>query len=208
MTPFPAPVSGQQIPRGWFARLVRFVNSLILHGDESYTEVKHTYAGTFVTLTAAARDALDRATGRPGGSTSYIPGTGIDITGNTISCTIAPGSPLPGPYKSTISFSNVEHSSTYVTNGTAWIYIWASLTALSDSADLDSVYLSVTTAGVTEEFLVVRKSFYLGEGTVSGSFSWVVPAGSTVSAHCVYNTTSGAITPAGEIAIFDTVSPT
>ena len=68
MSLFPVPVSGQQIPRGWFARLVRFMNSMVLHGDGSYTEVKHTDDGTFVTLTNAARDALNRASGRPGGS--------------------------------------------------------------------------------------------------------------------------------------------
>ena len=88
MTPFPAPVSGQPIPRGWFARLVRFMNSLILHGDGSYTEVDRTDAGTFVTLTAAARDALDRATGRPGGSGGTQDLT-VSVSGNTASVGIS-----------------------------------------------------------------------------------------------------------------------
>lgn len=88
MTPFPAPVSGQPIPRGWFARLVCFMNSLILHGDGSYTEVKHTDAGTFVTLTAAARDALERATGRPGGSGGTQDLT-ASVSGNTASVGIS-----------------------------------------------------------------------------------------------------------------------
>lgn len=76
MNLFPAPVSGQPIPRGWFARLVRFMNTLILHGDGSYTQVKHTNDGTFVTLTPAAIDALNRASGRPGGSGGISQGVG------------------------------------------------------------------------------------------------------------------------------------
>lgn len=90
MTLFPAPVSGQPIPRGWFARLVRFMNSLILHGDGSYTQVKHTDDGTFVTLTPSAVDALKRASGRPGGgSGGTIQDLSVSVSGNTASVALS-----------------------------------------------------------------------------------------------------------------------
>ena len=90
MTLFPAPVSGQPIPRGWFARLVRFMNSLILHGDGSYTQVKHTDDGTFVTLTPSAVDALQRASGRPGGgSGETIQNLSVCVSGNTASVALS-----------------------------------------------------------------------------------------------------------------------
>lgn len=126
MPPFPAPVSGQPIPRGWFARLVRFMNSLILHGDGSYTEVKHTDAGTFVTLTAAARDALDRATGRPGGSGG---GGGFpDLT----------STPTP-----------VDVNQTY--NLTADMWLIGRVYCASYGTDVGSFYLDITKNGSTKQ---------------------------------------------------------
>ena len=117
---FPEPASGQQIPRGWFARLVRFMNTLVLHGDGSYTQVKHTDDGTFVTLTPAAIDALNRAGGSApaavanqdlsvsvsgntatvsiSGSTSAVQlvGTGdVNISGNTSGQIVFSGSAFP-----------------------------------------------------------------------------------------------------------------
>lgn len=87
MNLFPAPVSGQPIPRGWFARLVRFMNTLILHGDGSYTQVKHTDDGTFVTLTPAAIDALNRASGRPGGGANQD--LSVSVSGNIATVSIS-----------------------------------------------------------------------------------------------------------------------
>lgn len=55
---FPVPSSGQPIPRGWFGRLVRFINSLILHGDGQYLTVKHTLDGQTITPTPALLQAL------------------------------------------------------------------------------------------------------------------------------------------------------
>ena len=55
---FPVPPSGQPIPRGWFGRLVRFINSLILHGDGQYLTVKHTLDGQTITPTPALLQAL------------------------------------------------------------------------------------------------------------------------------------------------------
>lgn len=125
MTPFPSPVSGQQIPRGWFARLVRFMNSLILHGDGSYTEVKHADAGTFVTLTAAARDALDRATGRPGGSGAIgFP----DYTANP---------------------TTININQTYNLTADAWLI--GRVYCASYGTDVGSFYLDITKNGSTKQ---------------------------------------------------------
>ena len=60
---FPEPVSGQPIPRGWFGRLVRFVNSLVLHGENQCFVVKHSPNGTTIAPTTALLDALFRSSG-------------------------------------------------------------------------------------------------------------------------------------------------
>ena len=62
---FPVPVSGQPIPRGWFARLVLFINSLVLHGDNQYTQVNRTDAGTTITLTPSLINELTKAAAPP-----------------------------------------------------------------------------------------------------------------------------------------------
>ena len=69
---FPVPVSGQKIPGGWFARLVSFINSLVLHGDGQYLTVKHTQAGQTIAPTPALLQALGNGGAPPaagGGST-------------------------------------------------------------------------------------------------------------------------------------------
>lgn len=58
---FPVPVAGQEIPRGWFARLVSFMNSLVLHGDNQYLAVKHGANGTTIAPTTKLIDALNRS---------------------------------------------------------------------------------------------------------------------------------------------------
>jgi hypothetical protein len=55
---FPEPVAGSAIPRGWFGRLVRFINSLILHGDGQYLTVKHTRDGQTISPTPALLQEL------------------------------------------------------------------------------------------------------------------------------------------------------
>ena len=50
---FPVPVTGQEIPKGWFARLVSFINSLVLHGDGQYLAVSHNMSGTTIKPTPA-----------------------------------------------------------------------------------------------------------------------------------------------------------
>lgn len=66
---FPVPVSGQPIPRGWFARLVLFINSLVLHGDNQYTQVNRTDAGTTITLTPSLINELTKAAAPPSAAT-------------------------------------------------------------------------------------------------------------------------------------------
>lgn len=50
---FPVPVTGQEIPKGWFARLVSYINSLVLHGDGQYLAVTHNMSGTTIKPTPA-----------------------------------------------------------------------------------------------------------------------------------------------------------
>ena len=73
---FPVPVTGQEIPKGWFARLVSYINSLVLHGDGQYLAVSHNMSGTTIKPTPAL---LQLASGRGaapssgGGSTAFVP---------------------------------------------------------------------------------------------------------------------------------------
>lgn len=85
---FKVPVSGQKIPHGWFAALVRFMNSLILSGDGRYTMVDRNESGTTVTLTPAVIDALNKASGGTpaaggGGGGDTPQDLTVDVTGNT-----------------------------------------------------------------------------------------------------------------------------
>ena len=93
MSLFPVPVSGQPIPRGWFARLVRFVNSLILRGDGSYLAVKHTPDGTLISPTPYLIDQLAQA-GRAGGSGGGASGIAATVSGGTASVTASGSNPL------------------------------------------------------------------------------------------------------------------
>lgn len=73
---FPVPPSGHPIPRGWFGRLVRFINSLILHGDGQYLTVKHTLDGQTITPTPALLQALGNGGAPPaagGGAHPFVP---------------------------------------------------------------------------------------------------------------------------------------
>ena len=83
---FPVPVTGQVIPRGWFARLVAFMNSLVLHGDGQYLAVKHTMGGQTIAPTPALIQALGRAGGTPGGGGS---GLQAAVTGGTASVSVS-----------------------------------------------------------------------------------------------------------------------
>ena len=84
---FPVPPSGYPIPRGWFGRLVRFINPLILHGDGQYLTVKHTLDGQTITPTPALLQALCSGGAPPaaGGGTTGFP----DLTGTTTSISLS-----------------------------------------------------------------------------------------------------------------------
>lgn len=101
---FPVPVSNKTIPRGWFAALVRFMNSLLLRGDGRYFAVTHTTEGTTIKPTPALIQALERSGGAApsaGGGGSY--GLQAAIYGGTSSIQLVPGSTassvplIPGP---------------------------------------------------------------------------------------------------------------
>ena len=82
---FKVPVSGQKIPHGWFAALVRFMKSLILSGDGRYTMVDRDENGTSVTLTPAVIDALNKASGGPSGPAAPAAPQHltVDVSGDT-----------------------------------------------------------------------------------------------------------------------------
>lgn len=91
MSKFPVPVSGEKIPHGWFANLVRFVNSLTLRGDGRYTMVSRNESGTTVTLTPAVKNAIERSGGTPPDSGGGADGIEADVTGGTASITLTGG---------------------------------------------------------------------------------------------------------------------
>lgn len=95
MSKFPVPVSGEKIPHGWFANLVRFVNSLTLRGDGRYTMVSRNESGTTVTLTPAVKNAIEHSGGTPPGSggSFCIPnyGAGESVTPGTAYTINTPG---------------------------------------------------------------------------------------------------------------------
>ena len=84
---FLEPIAGQPIPRGWFGRLVRFMNSLILRGDKRYFAVSHTMGGTLIAPSKALIDALERSGSSPaaGGGASGFPvyASGSSVTFGT-----------------------------------------------------------------------------------------------------------------------------
>ena len=90
---FPVPVSNQSIPRGWFAALVRFMNSLLLRGDGRYFAVTHTTEGTTIKPTPALIQALERSGGAApsagGSGTTY--GIEAVIDGSTASIALVEG---------------------------------------------------------------------------------------------------------------------
>ncbi len=94
MSKFPVPVSGEKIPHGWFANLVRFINSLTLRGDGRYTMVSRNESGTTVTLTPAVKNAIEQSGGTPPGSGSGASGLVSTVSGGTASVSVSGSSPL------------------------------------------------------------------------------------------------------------------
>lgn len=85
---FPVPVTGQEIPKGWFARLVSFINSLVLHGDGQYLAVSHNMSGTTIKPTpallqlASGRGSAPSSGGGGGGTIgfpNYAQGTAVVV---------------------------------------------------------------------------------------------------------------------------------
>ena len=157
---FPVPVAGQEIPRGWFSRLVTFINSLVLHGDNQYLAVKHDMNGTTISPTTKLIEALNRAGTPPsaGGGTTY--GMQTAISGSTASVQLVAGgtassfSLIPGPNVTitgttssiTISASGGGSSAMSVPKyrGGSWISFEANQELyFPDSAQVEWVYGTV-----------------------------------------------------------------
>lgn len=91
---FPVPVTGTPIPRGWFGRLVAFVNSLVLHGDKQYFAVEHGPNGTTIAPTTALINALSAGSGAPPASGSGASGLEAVVSGGTATVSVSGSDPL------------------------------------------------------------------------------------------------------------------
>lgn len=152
---FPIPTTGQPIPKGWFGRLVRFMNSLILSGDESNLLVKHTDAGTTIALAPALLQKLNQAgapgaSGSSGGSSFAFPdfSTGIQIDWST------------------------EHQNT---SGNAWIGGTVKINP-NGTGSGGHVYLTYSTApSASSVFQVALLEFYGSNTEVHTGFLYPLP---------------------------------
>lgn len=89
---FSVPVTGEKIPRGWFAHLVFFINSLRLRTSSNLFCVNHTEGGTTIEPTPALIQALERASAPVSGDiTSGLTAT---VSGGTASVAVSGSSPL------------------------------------------------------------------------------------------------------------------
>lgn len=142
---FPVPPSGHPIPRGWFGRLVRFINSLILHGDGQYLTVKHTLDGQTITPTPALLQALGNGGAPPaagGGASGLI----SSVSGGTASISISGSTSaveLVGTGDVTISGNTngqIEiHGSTSGSGG-SFYPVWGNLVSQSINPSWDATF--------------------------------------------------------------------
>ena len=133
---FPVPVAGQEIPRGWFARLVSFMNSLVLHGDNQYLAVKHDTNGTTIYPTNALITALNRSGSPPsagGGGIRY--GIEATVSGGTASVALVPGSTVT-------SLSLIPTAPVTITGGSNGELIIGSTASGGGGGDTSYVYMS------------------------------------------------------------------
>ena len=182
MSKFPVPVSGEKIPHGWFANLVRFVNSLTLRGDGRYTMVSRNESGTTVTLTPAVKNAIERSGGTPPGG-GGAGGDAFDISAVTA------------------HLFNANSPYTAATDG--WLSVWA-VASIPAGATSGGGECGATLAksGASAHFPVLSMSSENVSGvldkTASGSLMIRIAAGtsvtvgtlavsgSTVTATCIY----------------------
>ena len=129
---FPVPVVGQLIPRGWFPRLVAFMNSLVLHGDNQYLAVRHDMNGTTISPTKKLIDALNHSGTPPsaggggggGGSTSF-----------------------PGIYQVSHTTNLLTRDIWYQANSDGLLYIWMYLTTVEQDYFYYYAYISTLDQG-------------------------------------------------------------
>lgn len=88
---FPVPVTGTPIPRGWFGRLVAFVNSLVLRTDGRFFAVKHGPNGTTIVPTTALFEAIAQCAGAPPAAPT---GIGAAVSGGTATVNVSGSDPL------------------------------------------------------------------------------------------------------------------
>ena len=201
---FPEPIAGQPIPRGWFGRLVRFINSLILRGDRQYFAVTHSMSGTTIAPSKAMIDALQRAAGAApaaggsapqdlsasvtggtasvtlSGSTSAVEfvGTGsVTITGNTSGQIVLSGE-FPLPVRPVSIGFNGSH--VMVNNG--WAYMACTIGSYGNSSDSAFAYLRTIRNNNIKDYLVAVCGLLTTEGGSGGSLFIPVAAGTTVCA--------------------------
>jgi hypothetical protein len=191
---FPVPVSGQPIPRGWFARLVTFINSLVLRGDNQYFAVSHSNAGTTIKPTKKLVDLLDARGGAPAsgsvqdlsvsvtggtatialsGSTDTVPvvaGSNVNITGNTngevvVSATGGTGTNLFFPDYATSPVS-ITDGTVYPVSADSWLIGTAGLYKTSSTGFPAYVTLKIYSSDGTT---IVRTFDLISDTGIFGS---------------------------------------
>lgn len=143
---FPVPVTGQEIPRGWFSRLVAFINSLVLRGDNQFFCVSRSNAGTTISPTKKMIDLLnDRGGSAPSSGTVTITGMVYpDWTAN----------PFSGFYL---------NSAVSVTDGDAWIYFNGNWTATGAGTSYLHLVFSIPGGGTKSYQVAAFTSLSSGE---------------------------------------------
>lgn len=152
---FPEPVAGQPIPRGWFGRLVRFVNSLILRGDKRYFAVSHTLGGTLIAPSKALIDALERSGSAPVSGGGAAQDISASVSGGTASVTLS-GSTSAVKFVGTGDVTltgntngQIEINCTGSTGGGSAYPVWGNLVAQSivPSWDASNEHMDPVTLG-------------------------------------------------------------
>lgn len=171
---FPVPPSGHPIPRGWFGRLVRFINSLILHGDGQYLTVKHTQAGQTIAPTPALLQALGQR-GAPPAAGSAAQDISASVTGGTATVTLSGSTSavqMVGTGSVTITGNiNGEIEISGSTSGGGGSYpVWGSLASQDLSLTWDSTGENMTPVVLPASgylYIQFYPSFNLEEGNAS-----------------------------------------
>lgn len=189
MERFPEPVSGQVIPRGWFGRLVRFINSLILHGDGQYLTVKHTLDGQTITPTPALLQALGNGGAPPAASGGAPQDISAAVSGGTLTLFLSGSTSavrIVGAGAASIAQDPFTGDVTLsVSGGGGSIPDWTAEPAYSATLD-PIVNLSTVFTASTSGYLQIYANFYSGSADPQQLDLTVEIDGATFTVYSLY----------------------